>query len=1214
MRLNRLELTRYGKFTDKRLDFGSARAGATDFHLVYGPNEAGKSTLFSAYLDLLFGIEAQSAYGFLHPYPTMRIGADITIGAEHHAVARLKRRQGSLVAPDDRVLPDALFAAVLGGVDRQTYQMMFSLDDDSIERGGESILKSEGELGALLFSASSGLSGIGAGLDRLKAEADAFFRPQARKHELKALKDEIEVLREQRRDLDVAARDYGTLTRQLEASSKRYDDAFDGRAATWVLIEGLERRLGAMPLLERLRASRAKLAAFEPGEAPPREWTGLVNQLMREEAELAAGADRLAAERERRNAALKDLPSDPAVLDVGAEIAALAGSPLEARYQTAEMDLSGRVSERARIDEEIAGKQARIALPAGTDAADLVLPADRIAALTALVAARSGLTERLAAARREEEEAARAHGLAAARVTAVGEDDGDHDAEQSRQRLAALVRAAKASAQATRLRDFERDVHVAQAALSASLERIGWHGTVESLRALDAPGRGTVDALRTAVRRNADFVAKTDDQVRSLTQDVAGLNANLDRMRRSEPLVGDDEAHDLRLARDAAWKEHRMSLDAATAERFEAALRQDDEAAGQRLAQAERLSQMRLSERALADKQARLDALGDDLGSAGAEGRLLLDQIEGMAMRLGISLHRGGTVSGGRVGGGRPRMAVAASLGAAAVAPSGRDDPAAGPDDEPVAAWLADALAGLDVIEGWVSQRIEALSDDEVLSARRAALDFAEQEATGLARRLASALDRPEPSDVSAAILDELLLAADDHAAMLGERITGRRSATQALAAADAQRDERQRGREQAEAAMGEWNVAWETACRDTWLASSGIATDAARAGALLPLIHEITGLVDARRELDRRIDGMRRDKDDFTRRAVALGEKLGETPSGGAGGPLAVMRRLSERLQLARGMLARGESLHAELERLDKDAMELADRRAVFDRQVREICGALGCQTLAEASFALEKRREREEMRRRVDETAFDLARAMLTGTAEEAEAELATTDEAELLAELGRLRSAHDDQDAEVREAHTARTKAADALAAIGADGAVAAIEERRRTLILDLADRAQRYLAARAGILAAEAALRLYRERHRSAMMQHASEAFRTISGGEYAGLSTVVEKDTEILVASAATGGSKLARELSKGTRFQLYLALRVAGYHEIAANREILPFVADDIMETFDDNRSLNTFRLMAEMAKVGQVIYLTHHQHLRDIARQACPGVVVHEL
>jgi uncharacterized protein YhaN len=46
----------------------------------------------------------------------------------------------------------------------------------------------------------------------------------------------------------------------------------------------------------------------------------------------------------------------------------------------------------------------------------------------------------------------------------------------------------------------------------------------------------------------------------------------------------------------------------------------------------------------------------------------------------------------------------------------------------------------------------------------------------------------------------------------------------------------------------------------------------------------------------------------------------------------------------------------------------------------------------------------------------------------------------------------------------------------------------------------------------------------------------------------------------------------------------------------------VPFVADDIMESFDNPRSEEVFRLLGEMAKVGQVIYLTHHWHLCGIA------------
>src|SRR5208283_3821917 len=85
VRIARLDLTRYGRFSDHTIDFGAARAGASDFHIVYGLNEAGKSTAAAAILDLLFGIEKQSPYGApevrtnWHAYSAMRIGARLEL-------------------------------------------------------------------------------------------------------------------------------------------------------------------------------------------------------------------------------------------------------------------------------------------------------------------------------------------------------------------------------------------------------------------------------------------------------------------------------------------------------------------------------------------------------------------------------------------------------------------------------------------------------------------------------------------------------------------------------------------------------------------------------------------------------------------------------------------------------------------------------------------------------------------------------------------------------------------------------------------------------------------------------------------------------------------------------------------------------------------------------------------------------------------------------
>ncbi len=135
-----------------------------------------------------------------------------------------------------------------------------------------------------------------------------------------------------------------------------------------------------------------------------------------------------------------------------------------------------------------------------------------------------------------------------------------------------------------------------------------------------------------------------------------------------------------------------------------------------------------------------------------------------------------------------------------------------------------------------------------------------------------------------------------------------------------------------------------------------------------------------------------------------------------------------------------------------------------------------------------------------------------------------------------------------------------------------------------------------------------------KHRSKMMARASDAFRTISRGAYISLVAQPGNDGDVLVAIAGDGSSKVAPELSKGARFQLYLALRIAGYHEFVATRRPVPFIADDIMETFDDDRSAEAIGLFAEIAQLGQVIYMTHHRHLCDLAQKVCPSVKIHKL
>ena len=62
--------------------------------------------------------------------------------------------------------------------------------------------------------------------------------------------------------------------------------------------------------------------------------------------------------------------------------------------------------------------------------------------------------------------------------------------------------------------------------------------------------------------------------------------------------------------------------------------------------------------------------------------------------------------------------------------------------------------------------------------------------------------------------------------------------------------------------------------------------------------------------------------------------------------------------------------------------------------------------------------------------------------------------------------------------------------------------------------------------------------------------------------------------------------------------------------------EPMPFVVDDILIHFDDTRSKATLQVLSELAEQTQVIFLTHHRHLLDLANENLPAnqLFVHHL
>ena len=171
MKIVRLGLNAFGPFSGRQLDLSTGRQG---LHLIFGANEAGKSSALRALRQALFGIPVRSEDDFLHPYAKLRIALEL----EHSDGTRLNfiRRKGRINTLRDGDDQDVIEA---GGLDRflsgmgpDLFNAMFAMDHGGLVQGGREIVRGQGDLGQILFAAGSGIADLHQVRGDLKAEAD----------------------------------------------------------------------------------------------------------------------------------------------------------------------------------------------------------------------------------------------------------------------------------------------------------------------------------------------------------------------------------------------------------------------------------------------------------------------------------------------------------------------------------------------------------------------------------------------------------------------------------------------------------------------------------------------------------------------------------------------------------------------------------------------------------------------------------------------------------------------------------------------------------------------------------------------------------------------------------------------------------------------------------------------------------------------------------
>ncbi|QRM35843.1 YhaN family protein [Microvirga sp. VF16] len=1178
MKLETLTLERYGRFEDLTLDLTGSDVR---LHIVFGPNEAGKSTLLSSVVDLLFGIPMRSPYGFRFDYSQMRVGATLANDAgERLSFKRRKGKgtSGTLLSDQEAALPDAALTRFLGSADRELFERMFGLDHQRLRLGGKKMLESGGDLTTSLFEAGSGLTRVGDALRRIEDEIGKLGALDQRKSAGKPIWQQIDrfTKAQQAMRLDALKTDeWRQAEASVEAARERRRNLDEAMTQLRRKRSRLERIRRVNPILAAILQRESRLTAFGPTAATlpetfEREWRSL-DSAVREAATGARRAEDLLQQLETEIAAEpkpKGLPARTA------EITALNEALGDYRKKLA--DEPKLMRDKANDDSQIAGHLQQLGLTLDPATVEAQMPsAPLISRLRELARSGQAVLSRLEVLEADLKEAREAFEAAQRKLQALSGSTADpagatgllNEILQLGDVSSLLAQADIANANA------KRD-------LAEALSRVPrWTGTTEDLAARPVPGielvaqydqawRKAVDSHETAERK----LIETDNELQQVKAEIIGLAATGEVPSPAAVKAARDH-------RDMGWRLVRTRLIDAhvpidelsafapsgdLAGSFETALRHADELVDRREHEGHRVA--RLTD--LAAQKERLAAALDAARLAEERAQAELGSLQGRWIALWADC---------------------------------------GTDPGTPAEMLI-----------WLRQRDEVVRlltasrrSEEALDQSRAIAANARCLATEAAGLLGVSTDHDETFSVLFRRVQQA------HSSAL-KTWTERQALATSLQDLQHRVARLEKDVARAAAERTSWLDQWADAVTRLQLPADALP---AEAEAALSIWDSIRDRSTNRSQTMRRLDGLRKDLQQFRSDVLSLHASLGAMAADfDTADPEKAVRMLYE--QLREDML-QTEKLAELARRVEKarnshtdafESLRVASER--MDHLLRQSGLDANADPLAVAAEAQEYRTIASELAEKRNE----LAKAG-DGLGEDAlRQEAGSISPDENAAELSALEKDEERLVGESQAAAQAETEAERLLRDLaGRKGAAEAAQEAQNAA-LGIGICAERWMRLEAARRILERAMERYRAANEHPLVRRASEIFGLIAGTGPNPLARLAVRyrdgDAPTLIGLRADGSECDVEGMSEGTRDQLYLALRIATIERHVVENEALPFLADDLFITSDDERVVPGLAALAELGRSTQVILFTHHRHVLDAAFSTLPSgsVMVHRL
>ena len=1115
---------------------------------MFGPNEAGKSSALRGVHDLLFGFPERTPDAHVHPNAELRIAAALTSDSGQVVeVQRLKRRKDALRNAADAPIDEGVLSSLLGGVDAQLFERLFGLDHERLRRAGEALLEDQGDVGESLFDAGSGGRGIRSVLSSLEQSADEIFRPRSSKASLNVLLEAYKEAKSATRDALVSPEKWLAQKEQLEAAQRRLEELGERRKKLREESNAQSRLDAVLGPIAQRNALRDRLDAL-----------GVVPLLSEDAGERRQRAERLLDEalheRARLERELKKKQDRLAELVVPENLLGVSAEAIEklrdrvGKFRAAEEDLPRRHEDARRHEAELSRLVSMLYPGQPLESLEALRPSQtELSRVRKLPQRQAALLERVANALKS------LRGLAVQRAqTAASLAELPAPRELGVQRrVLALARASGDVERRARdaLALSERLELSAQAKLSA----LGfWRGSLQALPGLEVPSEETVERFQREFAERAARTAELERERASLSQRIAHNEQRIKAIEGSGSVPSEAALDRARARRDDGL---RRVLDAWS--RGDAVGVIDRQYSAE-WPLAEGLERAVKAADEHADRLRREAERVSTLAGLAAEREQLSRELAALELRS-HGLDEQSSLN---------ERAWRAAWGAAFI------EPATPPE---MRAWLARQRLLSELAERAQEARLEA--------------ERTGRERDALAAELSFALGQPKTSGQSLAAM----LSACEEAVEVGTRAADRRvELLEALRDIDRQQAEREQELASEREALEAWHSEWRAATARLGfggeLSPDEVIT---RLDSLSGLFDGLVQLADQRRRAAR----IEEDRSKFQEHVSEWIQTY--APDLAPRAPDVAAEELVRRFQAAEHQRAESAQIQADLSDVTRSLSALERRTEQAESELESLRAAAHAPDLASLPAIEARVAEARGLLRQLDAVEGSLLKdegvplEALVAAARGVDRAALQVRLRELEEELERLDDEHQNLSAQVRDLEHGLQRYAETDAADYAQGlSVQASEIREQAL---------RYARLKLSSVVLQREVERYREQNQGPILKRASALFPRLTLGSFRGLRVGVEERQ--IVALREDGKEVSVDGLSEGTRYQLYLALRVASLERYLERNPPLPLVLDDILIHFDDERAAAALGVLGELAERVQVLFFTHHA--RDLTLAA---------